>query len=199
MTQEEETWARSTIGKLQWSAHSHRPDLWFLLGQALSNLTKERKKRTLREINAIIDRYKEHEDMQLTFKPLRGNLELEVYGDSAFKEYNHQGLVVLIRPENVEDVNIIGWQSRKAERRAWSTLAAETHVLQHAMDKAIHMHGVLKQLKQQITKATVVTDSLSLRRCLYSGRPTKEERLRKEFAVIRDIMLTESKNLRFVR
>ena len=60
------------------------------------------------------------------------------------------------------------------------------------------MHGVPKQLNQQITKATVVTDNLSLRRCLYSGRPTMEERLRKDFAVIRDIMLTESKNVRFV-
>ena len=68
LSQEEETWARSIIGKLQWSAHSHRPDLCFLLGQALSNLTKERKKKTLREINAIIDRYKQHEHMELTFK-----------------------------------------------------------------------------------------------------------------------------------
>ena len=198
LTQEEETWARSIIAKLQWSAHSHRPDLCSLLGQSVSNLTKERKKRTLREINAIIDRYKEHEDMQSTFKPLRGNLELEVYGDGAFKEYNHQGLVVVIRPDSAEDINIIGSQSRKAERRAWSTLAAETHVLQHAMDKAIHMHGVLKQLNQQIVKATVVADNLSLRRCLYSGPSTKEERLRKKFAVIKEIMLTESKNVGFV-
>ncbi len=48
LTQDEETWARSIIGKLQWSAHSHRPDLCFLLGQALSNLTRERKKDTER-------------------------------------------------------------------------------------------------------------------------------------------------------
>ena len=75
---------------------------------------------------------------------------------------------MLIRSENSEDINIIGWQSRKAERRSWSTLAAETHVLQHAIDKAVHIHGVLKQLNQEIVKST------------------KEERLQKEFAVIRD-------------
>ncbi len=95
-------------------------------------------------------------------------------------------------------VNILGWKSKKAERRAWSTLAAETHVLQHALDKSIHIHEVLKQLKQPIIRATVLTDNLSLRRCLYSGRPTKEERLRKEFAVIRDLMGTEMKHVRFV-
>ena len=95
-------------------------------------------------------------------------------------------------------MNVLGWKSKRSERRAWSTLAAETHVLQHALDKSIHIHEVLKQLKQPIVKATVVTDNLSLRRCLYSGRPTKEERLRKEFAVIRDLKGTESKHVRFV-
>ena len=195
LSQEEETWASSVIGKLQWSAHSHRT---FLLGQALANLTRERKKKTLKECNSIIDRFREHDDMELRFKPLTGKYELEVYGDSAFEDYNHQGLVVLVRSENAEDINIVGWQTRRAERRAWSILAAETHVLQHAMDKAINIHEVFRQLRQEVKKSTVVTDNLSLRRCLYSGRPTKEERLRKEFVVIRDLMLTESKIVRYV-
>ncbi len=148
LSQEQETWARSVIGKLQWSAHSHRSDLCYLLGQALANLTRERKKQTLKECNSIIARYKEHDDVQLKIKPLTGKYELEVYGDSALKDYNHQGLAVLVRPEDTEDVNIVGWQSRKAGRRAWSTLAARTHVLQHAMDKAIHIHEVLRQKPQ---------------------------------------------------
>ena len=80
--------------------------------------------------------------MELKFKPLRGKYELEVYRDSAFEDYNHQGLVVSIRPEDAEDANIVGWQSRKAERRAWSTLATETRVSQHVMDKGIQIHEV---------------------------------------------------------
>ena len=198
MTHAEETWATSIIGKIQWSAQSHRPDLCYVLGQALGNLTSQRKKTTLIECNKIIDFYHEHEDMSLIFQPLGGNLELEVYGDSAFKEHNHQGIVVVLRMSGQAIVNVLGWKSKKAERRAWSTLAAETHVLQHALDKSIHIHGVLKQLRQPIIRATVLTDNLSLRRCLYSGRPTKEERLRKEFAVIRDLMGTEMKHFRFV-
>ncbi len=146
LSQEEETWARSVIGKLQWSPHSHRPDLCYLLGQALANLTRERKKKTLNEFNSIIDRFKEHDDMELKFKPLIGKYELEVYGDSAFKDYNHRGLVVSIRCVS------------------------------------IHIHEVLRQLKQEVIKSTVVTDNLSPCRCLYSDRPTKVERLRKEFA-----------------
>ncbi len=89
LTHEEETWERSVIGKLQWSAQSHRPDLCYVLGQALGNLTSKKKKATLIECNEIIDRYHEHEDMNLIFQALGENLELEVYGDSAFKEYNH--------------------------------------------------------------------------------------------------------------
>ncbi len=66
------------------------------------------------------------------------------------------------------------------------------------MDKAIHLSDVLKQLRKEPIKVTVVTDNLSLRRCLYSGRPTKEERLQKEFAVIRDPMTTQDVRVRFV-
>ncbi len=198
LTHAEETWARSVIGKLQWSAQSHRPDLCYVLGQALGNLTSQRKKTTLIECNKIIDYYHEHEDMNLIFQPLGGNLELEVYGDSASKEHNHQDIVVVLRMSGQAIVNVLGWKSKRAERRAWSTLAAETHVLQHALDKSIHIHEVLKQLRQPIIRATVLTDNLSLRRCLYSGRPSKEERLRKEFAAIRDLMGTEMKHVRFV-
>ncbi len=140
LTHEEETRARSVIGKLQWSAQSHRPDLCYVLGQALANLTSHKKKATLVECNKVIDRYHEHEDMNLIFQPMGGNFELEVYGDSAFKEHNHQGIVVMIRMSGQAIVNVIGWKSKRAERRAWSTLAAETHVLQHALDKSIHIH-----------------------------------------------------------
>ncbi len=78
LTREEETSYLPVIGKLQWSAQSHRPDLCYVLGQALGNLTSEKKKATLFECNKIIDRYHEHEDMNLIFQPMGGNFELEV-------------------------------------------------------------------------------------------------------------------------
>ena len=123
---------------------------------------------------------------------------MEVFGDSAFKQSNQRGIAVRIRRGGGTEVNVMSWKSKKAERKSWSTLAAETHVLQVSMDKAIRLQHVLGEMKMGPKKVTVVTDNLSLRRCLYSGRPTKEERLRKEFAVARDLMITYSIDVRFV-
>ncbi len=66
------------------------------------------------------------------------------------------------------------------------------------MDKAIHLNHVMEELGVRPLKVTVVTDNLSLRRCVYSGRPTKEERLKKDFAILRDLMTTQDIRVRFV-
>ena len=72
----------------------------------------------------------------------------------------------------------------------------ETFVLQQALDKLVHIHAVLRELKVGIHKSTALTDNLSLRRCVYSGRPTKEERLKEEMAIVRDIITTGNKAVR---
>ena len=80
----------------------------FSIGASIGQSNKRGKKRTLRQCNAIIVQYRKHEDMKLALKTLRGRYELEIYGDSASKEYNRQGLVVLIRPEGREYVKVAG-------------------------------------------------------------------------------------------
>ena len=97
-----------------------------------------------------------------------------------------------------ERVSFISWRSKRAGRRTWSTLAAETHALQRAVDKTIHTKCVLAELRVCLKKSVVVTDNLSLRRVLYSGRPVQEERLKKEFVVLRDMMVSESIDVRYI-
>ncbi len=198
LTVQEERWVRSVIGSLQWVASTHRPDLAYHLAIALGNLNSHRQKFAIREANGLIDRYHANRGLKLVIQPLGINWELEVFGDSAFKQSNQQGVVVCLRRGGGTEMNVVSWKSKKAERKSWSTLAAETHVLQVAMDKAIHVQHVLRQMRLEPRKTTVVTDNLSLRRCLYSGRPTKEERLRKEFAVARDMMTVYDVRVRFV-
>ncbi len=198
LTTQEERWVRSVIGTLQWSASTHRPDLSYHLAIALGNLNSHRQKFSIREANGLIERYQANRNLTLCIQPLRNDWDMEVFGDSAFKHSNQQGIVVCLRQPDSSKMNIVSWKIKKAERKSWSTLAAETHVLQVAMDKAIHLQHVLKEMKLEPSKVSVVTDNLSLRRCLYSGRPTKEERLRKEFAVSRDLMTTYNVRVRFV-
>ncbi len=68
--------------------------------------------------------------------------------------------------EKSNKVNFLSWRSKGAERRTWSTLAAGTHALQKAMDKAIHAKCVLRELRVLVKRNIVVTDNLSLRRVI---------------------------------
>ncbi len=92
----------------------------------------------------------------------------------------------------------MGWKSQKSDRRAWSTLAAETHVMQNSLDKAIGIKTFLYQIGIIPKSTKVLTDNLSLKRVIYSGRQTQEMRLRREVAIIRDVAINDNVLIRFV-
>ncbi len=157
----------------------------FCLGKVLGDLNRFHKKRSLSEANDLIARYNAYGDLNLKIIPLRGLWDIEVYGDSVLSGANAPN------HQDSENVNFVSWRSRTADRKAWSSLAGETVVLQQALDQLVHIHAVLRELKINVAKASALTDNLSLRRCVCSGRPTKEERLKKELAIIRDILTSE--------
>ena len=72
------------------------------------------------------------------------------------------------------------------------------HMSQITMDKAIHIENLCFELNCFIMRTIVLTDNLSLLRVVYSGRPTKEMRLRREKAAIRDIIVRDGIRLRHV-
>ena len=150
--------------------------------------------------NNLLLKYKKYESHKLNIVPMNlKELILETHGNSAFQISNQQGIVCLLR-ENAKSrkVNYLAWRSKRAERRTWSTLAAETQAVQKAMDKAIHAKCVFRELRIGVYKNLAVTDNLSLRRVLYSGRPVQEDRLKKELVVIRDMIMSEDIEVRYV-
>ncbi len=183
LTTEEEKKVRSIIGSLQWAATANRPDLSNHLATALGRLNKNNDRQSIIDANNLLLKYAKYEGVQLNIVPM--DLEkvvIETHGDSAFQISNQQGIVCMLRETADSDkVNFISWRSKRAERRTWSTLAAETHALQKALDESIHMKCVLAELRIRVHKNIVVTDNLSLRRVIYSGRPVQEDRLKKEF------------------
>ena len=50
-----------------------------------------------------------------------------------------------------------------------------------------------------LAKTTVLTDNLSLRRVIQSGRPTQEQGLRRDLAIIRDQIVYNDIEVRFVK
>ena len=73
----------------------------------------------------------------------------------------------------------------------------ETHALQKALDEAIDTKCLLSDLRVKV-KNIAVTVNLSLRRVLYSVRPLQENRIKKELVVIRDRMISEDTETRYV-
>ena len=168
---EEEAYMRSVIGSLQWSSSSVRPDMAFSFGKVLGDLNRFHKKQSLSDANDLVARYNAYGNLNLKIIPLRGRIDIEVYGDSALSGANapnHQGVVVVLREAASENVNFISWRSRTADQKAWSSLAGETFVLQQALDKLVHIHAVLRELKVGIHKSSTLTDILKPEKmCLF--------------------------------
>ncbi len=199
ITELEETMVRSRIGALQWCAAICRPDLSFRLNHVLGEINSSRSTSVITEINAVIDDFKKYEDSnRITFKPMGQKQSLEVYGDSSFTGHNQQGVCVATRDCENQRINLVGWKSQKSDRRAWSILAAETHAAQYTMDRAIGIKTLMSEIGAGLTSVGVMTDNLSLKRVLYSGNPTQELRLRREVAILRDLMSTDNIPVVFV-
>ncbi len=132
--------------------------------------------------------------------PLQKEIEIAVYGDASFKkdEVSQQGLVVTLRQTGSKKVNIISWKSSTTDRAAWSTVAAETFALQQALDRTIHVKNLLMEMGARVMKTTTLSDNLSLRRILYSGKSTKELRLRREVAAAGDLLTLDQIRVRYV-
>ena len=150
-------------------------------------------------LNSIINKFNKHRTTnKIHLEPLTSPFEVEIYGDSAFRQDNQQGIVTVFREKGSPLRNLIAWKSQKSDRKAWSTLAAETHVMQHAIDKAAGMKIFLAEMGVSVAATRVLTDNLSLKKVLYSGKTTLEMRLRREMAVIRDLFVTEDIEIRHV-
>ncbi len=143
----EEEMARSRIGTLQWYASLTIPDMCYGLAQILSELNKEKNTDVFKKINRAIVKLKQHRDYIHKIRPLTGSVEIEVYGDSAFKgNSSQQGIALVLRESQTNNANLISWRSNGSDRRPWSSLAAETHVAQIDMDKVIHIQNLSLEL-----------------------------------------------------
>ncbi len=170
----------------------------FDLGNLLSEVNKEKSFTAIAKINQIVRKFLKRSDNKIVIKPLGDSLTLEVYADSSFKYDNQQGIVSILCEEGTRNANMVGWKSQKSDRRAWSTLAAETHAMQVGLDRAIGLKTFLNEIGQKVKETCVVTDNLSLQRVILSGRSTQEMRLRREISIIRDLLVTDDITVSFV-
>ncbi len=165
----------------------------------MSFLNKGKKIAVSEMINAIITKFAKFRQNKLTFQPLKKPINIEVYGDTSLDGDNQQGLLTLMREGNSEKTEKISWRSRQSERKASSKSSGEARVMQHAIDKATHLKALSNEIGLPLGKTTVLTDNLSLRRVIQSQRPTQEQGLRRDLAIIRDQIVYNDISVRFVK
>ncbi len=166
ITSFEETMVRSRIGSMQWFAATCRPDLCVMLNSILARVNSTKDYSYISSVNTAVDRFQRCQENKLMLVPLKGKICIEAYGDSAFDESNQIGYCLVLRQEKTQKVNFIGCRSIKSDRKAWSTLAAETHAMQYVMDRAIGMKALFHELGLKNTPTTILTDNLSLNKVL---------------------------------
>ena len=62
--------------------------------------------------------------------------------------------------------------------------------MQHPIDRAVGMKMFLPEMGISVSATRILTDNLSLKKVLYSGKTTMEMRLRREIETIRDFFVT---------
>ena len=125
-----------------------------MLNSVLSKVNSSKEYSTYSNVNAVIDRFHKHDDNKLELVPLAGGIQIEAYGDSAFAVNNQIGCCMVLQSES-KAVNWIGCRKIKSERRAWSTLAAESHAMEFVMDRAIGMKALFQELGMSRSQTTV--------------------------------------------
>ena len=130
------------------------------------------------------------------FEPLKQHLELEIFLDTSMDGDNQQGLLTILRQSGTEKIIVLSWRSRK---KRWSINSGEARVLQQAIDKGAHFKALAFELNLIIKKVTILADNLSLSRVIQSCRPTQEQGLRRDIAIIRNQIVHKDLRVRYAK
>ena len=189
ITKEEKESLRSVIGKLNWLAGQTRPDLSFDVCYLSSSLKLE-EFGLISFANKIVKKAKLY-DVALFFPKMDlSDLAVYTYADASLGNLcdggSQEGVFTEIRSGNLSCP--VDWQSKRIRRTAKNTLAAETIAMVDAIDTAIYIKNLLKELLQTDVDIPVycLTDNYSLFQTAHATTSIGERRLRIELAIIRE-------------
>ena len=199
LTPKEKTDARGKVGALLWISLVTRPDISF---DALSREVSKGTVKTVKEINRVISNAKVRKN-KLKFVKLGdiSKLCVKVYADASYANQDGAtrstgGRVIMLKNREEDLVNVISWKSKKIARVYRSVKAAETRALDDALDEAIHVARVVKEVYEgridlkdpaQIP-VEAFTDNKSLWESIYNTRQCEERLLRNSIAGLKELL-----------
>ena len=140
---------RRTVGQANWAARRTRPDVGFdlmELSMRFNNATVS----DLRRAKKVVDRLNMEEVVILFPRLSPTKLSIRTYSDASFANLidgvsSGRGHVIFLVDENDQSAPL-HWTSNKVKRVVNSTLAAEALALQEAIDCAIYLRELLREM-----------------------------------------------------
>ena len=193
---------RSLVGQLNWLSRQSRPDIAYEVSER-SSYGKHPLKEDVKKLNKLVKKTK-FNDMKLTFPKIKDleKSELICYSDASLgnlKDGGSQGGYIVFWKNEENKIGTIAWRSRRLRRVAWSTLAAETLALVEAVDAAIFIKSIVKEITNKDVPITCMVDNKSLEQNLRSLKPVEEKGLRAYIGSLREKMTNgEIKNVEWI-
>ena len=201
LSEKEKRIIRGKVGELLWISLITRPDLSFDVNYVSSRIS-DGFTSLVKSINLLVKRAKASRNV-LRYTRLGDLSELTVkaFADASFcnsedKTRSTEGRVILLSNEKTGRVNVCSLKTKKIARVCRSVKAAETRSLEEAIDDAVNVARILKEIylgkvdlkdpKQIPVKA--FTDSKSLWENLHNTRQCEEKILRCSIAAMKKFM-----------
>lgn len=195
LTSSEYVQYRKGVGQLLWLSIQSRPDISFTVCQ-LSNHLKEPNIDDLNWYNKTVKQLKTEDSVPLVFNKipdLDKGMKLLTYSDASFGNLANNGsqcgYLIFLADANETVKNLISWKSVRLERVCSSTLTAESLALFKAVDHAMLIQQILKQLMGSVNaeiKIHCYVDNKGLLELINKTKDPTEKRLITTMASIRE-------------
>ena len=190
LSEKEKRQLRGKIGQLLWVAKQSRPDILFDTCILASSL-KDAKVKDILLANKLVSRVKSN-NVSLMFQDLgECTPTLVIFSDASFANLpsgGSQGGYFIILMSGNGKFSPIAWNSKKIQRVARSTLAAETLAMTNAIDSGIVLANLYREIMRGELSVVCITDSKSLYEATRSNKSVLEKRLRVEINSIREVL-----------
>ena len=197
---------RKIVGQLNWVAQHTRPDLMFEVLELSMKLSKPCVQDYTCAVKAM--RKLQSCDVGILVPNLRSDKyqwKLVVFSDAAFanlsdKVSSASGYVIFL-VDSALQCSPLGWKANKIKRKVRSTLAAEALALENALEHAIFMRELLKEMCIISHDIPILawTDNNNAYESIHSTSSVEDFKLRLEIACIKENMLKENVSVKWCK